>query len=193
MDRLLVDLAKDVKAIAFDFDGVFTDNRELLGFPEGVVVKERSHYDGQGVSLLRDIGIYIALVTNQKEKSAEPAHFLVKKWNALPSAQPFVINPWHPVTLFTGVGHVKKAEAVGAWLEELHLCPGDCAAMGDDIVDVPLLQFVSLRAAPCTAEKVVRDMVHYLSERPAGYGAVRDFANLILESRGIDPRTLRPF
>ena len=93
MGRLLIDLAKSIKAIAFDFDGVFTDNRELIGFPEGMVLKERSHYDGQGVSLLRDIGIHIALVTNQKEKSAEPAHFLVKKWNALPSAQPFAIHP----------------------------------------------------------------------------------------------------
>ncbi|MEK7552845.1 MAG: hypothetical protein AAB505_01930 [Patescibacteria group bacterium] len=190
-------VARNLKVVVFDFDGVFTDNRELIGYPDGAIIKGRSHYDGQGVSLLRDIGIRVAIATNEKAENAAAANFLVNKWNGLPSTMPDAVNPWLPVHLFTGVGHVRKFEAVHEWLKSFsdddrpHW--GSCAVMGDDLVDVPLLKAAGLRAAPITAEKVVRDMADFISVRPGGAGAVRDFANFILDARGVDQTTLRPF
>ncbi len=183
-----------LKALVLDFDGVCTDNTEEIGYPDGAIVKSRSHYDGQGISLLRDIGLRIAIATNESEQNAIAARFLVDKWNRLPSAQiPLGQGGWYPIKLFTGVGHNAKRDAVKKWLTALSIDPEHCAAMGDDLVDVPLLIVVGFRAAPATAEKVILDMADYVSIRPAGNGAVRDFANEILRVRGIDQTTLRPF
>lgn len=192
-DGQLQRLKHDIKAIIYDFDGVWTDNREAIGYADGAIIKMRSHYDGQGISLLRDIGLRIAIATNEKDECAVAAKYLVEKWNNLPSTQERAVNRWAPVKLFTGVGHHVKAEAAMDWLAEIGVAPEHCAAMGDDVVDIPLLRLVGFRAAPITAEVVVKGMADYVSERPAGHGAVRDFANYILECRGIDQSMLRPY
>lgn len=184
-------LTHTVVAVVFDFDGTLTNNCELIGFPDGSIVKSRSHSDGQGISLLRDIGLRVAIVTNEQAGSAYAAEYLVRKWNKLPSAQPNAAKPWHPVELFTGVGGAKKLSAVTQWLRPLGLTMEQCAVMGDDLVDVPLLAAAAFRAAPCTAEEVIKKMAHFVSERPAGAGAVRDFANMIVRVRGFDPTKLQ--
>lgn len=185
---------KDIQAVVFDFDGVFTDNRELVGLHDGSIGKFRSHYDGQGVSFLRDIGIQVAIATNESEKNALAVNFLVNKWNNLPSTKiPVKDGRWHPVKLFTGVGHTAKAAAVKEWLKEIGVSLERCAAMGDDVVDYPLLKIVGFRAVPSTGEKVVKGLADFVSERGGGYGAVRDFVNFFLTERKIDQSKLRPF
>lgn len=190
-EAALLRLIESIRAVVFDFDGTLTNNCELIGLPDGAIIKGRSHSDGQGISLLRDIGFHIAIATNEKAGSARAAEYLVEKWNNLPSTQPDVAHPWHPITLFTGVGGMKKLKAARGWLKSLGLGIAECAAMGDDLVDLPLLDKVGFCAAPCTAEEVIKERAHYVSERPAGAGAVRDFANFILKVRGIDPTNLR--
>ena len=63
--------------------------------------------------------------------------------------------------------------------------------MGDDIADYQLLKKVGLAAAPVQAEKIVRDIAHYISDRKGGEGAVRDFCNAVLEARHISPLSLK--
>ncbi len=189
-DSEIAQYAKSVKAVVFDFDGVLTDNTELVGFASGDIVKRRSHYDGQGISLLRDIGLRICVATNERDTNADAAHFLVNKWNSLPSTTS-VSAPWKPITLLTGVGGVGKMTAVNEWLTEIGISFSDCCVMGDDLVDYALLCKAMFRAAPITAEKVIRDISHWVSTRPAGAGAVRDLANFIFEKRGLDSRQQR--
>lgn len=183
------ELVNLIKAVIFDFDGVFTDNSVLEGAPyKG---KWRSHTDGQGVSLLRAIGIRVALITNETGDHAQAVESLVKKWNGLPSAQkPLEEGGWAPVELFTGMGGVRKIEAAMQFLSKIDVSFEECAAMGDDLVDVPLLRKVGFPAAPISAERIVKEMVQFVSERPGGSGAVRDLVNFILEAREIDPTTL---
>lgn len=184
-------LAKTIRAVVFDVDGVFTDNRVLEGAPyKG---KWRSYYDGQGISLLRAVGIAVCFITNEKGESAAAITGIVDKFNNLPSSQrPDNMGGWRPVRLFTGMGGIKKVTAAEEFLRDVGVDWEDCAAMGDDLVDVPLLQYAALRAAPPSAELVIRRMCHFVSERPGGNGAIRDFANFILEAREIDPLSLPP-
>ena len=188
----VVELAKHLKAVVFDFDGVFTENTEWLGMPDGTILKARSHYDGQGISILRDAGLRVAIATSASKEAAYSATWLCERWNKkLPSVQPDCSNPWPPVALFTGAGHTDKAHVVQNWLQKLVIKPEECAVMGDDLTDLPMMELVGLRAAPITAEAVVREKCHFVSQRPGGRGAIRDLANFILESRKIDPTTLR--
>ena len=177
----------NIKAVALDNDGVLTDNAELIGFPNGYVLKRRSHYDGQGISFLRAIGIRIVVITGDSGHGAVAINQLVDKWNRLPSV---VSGRWEPVKLFTGcMGEVKK-EVFRQWAEENNLKLSQCAMMGDDYVDLPLMRVVGFTAAPGSAEKPIRDLADFVSNRSGGSGAVRDLANFILEARGINPATL---
>lgn len=184
-------LAQSIRAVVFDVDGVMTNNQVWQGFP--YKVKIRSYYDGQGISLLRAIGIRVCFVTNEKDDHAAAITEIVEKFNTLPSAQkPENPDGWPPVLLFTGMGGSKKVEAAELFAHEVGVSASACAAMGDDLVDLPLLEWAALRAAPAQAEEVVKQRCHFISAREGGSGAIRDFANFILEARGIDPTTLPP-
>jgi len=189
MRKNIFELAKRIKAVIFDFDGVFTDNSVLEGAPfKG---KFRSHYDGQGVSLLRAVGIKVAVITGEKDIHAESVVGLVEKFNNLPSAKkPLEDGGWAPVTLFTGMGGAKKVEAAEQFLSKIGVSFEECAAMGDDLVDVPLLRKVAFPVAPAQAETIVKKIALLVTKRPGGSGAIRDFVNFILDARGIDPTTL---
>lgn len=191
MEEQVIELAKKIKAVIFDVDGVFTNNQVLEGAP--YKAKWRSYYDGQGVSLLRAIGLQVALITNEKGDSAKHIEDTVAKWNGLPSS---CKNPgdggWAHVRLFTGMGGDKKIIVAKQFLEEIGVPFEECAFMADDLVDIPLLKVVALRAAPASADPHIKKFVHFVSERPGGSGAVRDFANFVFEARGIDPFTLPP-
>lgn len=180
-----------IRAVIFDFDGVMTNNQAL----EGVEVKPkwRSHYDGQGISLLRAIGIHVCFITNERDTSARAVTELVEKWNNLPSSKRSGNHSgWEHVTLFTGRGGEEKVLVAEEWLALHGLSWDVCAVMGDDLVDVPMLRKANFRVAPASAELVIQQMAHFVSRRSGGNGAVRDFANLILELRGVDPLTLPP-
>jgi 3-deoxy-D-manno-octulosonate 8-phosphate phosphatase (KDO 8-P phosphatase) len=189
--RGLGDLAREIKAVISNVDGVFTDNRVLEG--ASYKAKWRSYYDGQGVSLLRAIGLRVCLITNEKGHSAKHIIDVVEKWNNLPSSEKSPGDGgWHHVKLYLGMGGEKKVVAAEEWLKEIGLSFKWCAFMGDDLVDVPLLQKVALRVAPISADPVIKKMAHFVSERVGGMGAFRDFANFILEARRIDPLSLPP-
>ena len=182
--------ARRINGVIFDGDGVLTDNRVLEGIA-GAKPRWRSHYDGQGISLLRAIGLHVCFITNESDVAAEAIRGLVERWNSLPSTIR-EDNPsgWSRVELFEGRAGEKKAEAAEEWLKRHGLVWVDCAVMGDDLVDVSMLRKAGLAVAPSSAEQVVLDMVHFVSRRPGGSGAIRDFANFILDVRGVDQTTL---
>lgn len=187
MDK--VQLAREIKTVITGVNGVFTDNRELEGAP--FKAKWRSHYDGQGVSLLRAVGIQVIMVTNERDEAAQYIKNLVIRWNtALPSS-----SKWKPVHLFTGVRFADELELIEDW-RVMDIFPERCAGMEHDLFFAPILKRVALPAAPITAEPAIKEYVQsvdgFISERPAGNGAFRDFANFILASRGIDPFALSP-
>ncbi|MBI2098124.1 MAG: hypothetical protein HYT49_00465 [Candidatus Wildermuthbacteria bacterium] len=190
-------LACEIDAVVFDVDGVLFPTEVTEGFYDAagnpVRIKTRSYTDGQGVSLLRAIGIRVAFVTNEKDDHARAVAGVVEKWNTLPSSEKTIGDGgWPKVSLYTGMGGDKKVVAAELFLQEFGGSFERCAMMGDDLVDVPLLRRVALRAAPAQAEKVVRDLCHFVAERAGGKGAIRDFANFVLEARGIDPTALPP-
>lgn len=190
MNKETRQLAKTIRAMIFDVDGVLTDNRVPVG-KGGGESRMRSYYDGQGISLLRAIGLHLCFITNEKGGSAAGLLELIEKLNNLPSSKSEA-NPggWHHVKLYTGMGGAKKVVAAEEFLSEINIPFEQAGFMGDDLVDINLLRRVAFRAAPASAEKVIKDMCHFVSKRPGGYGAIRDLANFILEVRRIDSTSL---
>ena len=174
---------KKIQEVVFDGDGVFFTGRVFVGF-SGEVMKERSLVDGQGISFLRAAGIRIAFCTGEDGRFFEP---VVEKMNGLPSV---TSGAWPRVHLFTDRHQSGKVEAVNIWLTECRIEWEQCAVMGDDFSDYGLFQKCSFRVAPEQAEKELREMADFVTPRVGGDGAIRDFANLILQAKGISKYSL---
>src|SRR3989344_1063431 len=118
------DKLKSIKAAVFDGDGVIFPGRVLIS-PDGEALKERSHIDGQGISLLRALGIKIAFVSAEKTGFLE---FIGKKINNLPSVKS---GKWAEVSVFTGFIGAEKVDVITKWLGDNHITWEECAVMGD--------------------------------------------------------------
>lgn len=182
---IMKNILKNIRAVVLDGDGVFFTGRVLILPGKGEYLKERSHIDGQGISLLRAAGIHIALVSGEATGFLEAVG---KKLNDLPSVRE---GKWPPIAVFTGPQGKDKVRIVENWLDKFGISWNECAAMGDDVSDYELLKKVGFAAVPQQAEEVVKKIAHYVAPRKGGDGAIRDFCNLILEAKGIDVTTLK--
>ena len=61
--------ASEIKAVLFDFDGVFTDNSVLIDENGSELVK-CSRYDGFGLSALKSVGIFTCVLTTETKPLA---------------------------------------------------------------------------------------------------------------------------
>ena len=55
--------------------------------------------------------------------------------------------------------------------------------MGDDLIDLPLLQRVGFSATAADAVKPVKDAVDMITEKKGGEGAVREVIDFILMTK----------
>lgn len=175
---------KRIKAVVFDGDGVIFSGRVFISPEKGEVFKERSHIDGQGISLLRAIGVRIAFISGEKTGFIERVG---EKLNSLPSVKS---GKWQKIAVFTGFQASQKTEIIDQWLKKIGANWSECAVMGDDLADYQLLKKAGIAAVPAQAEQVVKDIADYIAPRQGGQGAIRDFCNLILEAKGIDSCSL---
>jgi 3-deoxy-D-manno-octulosonate 8-phosphate phosphatase (KDO 8-P phosphatase) len=56
--------------------------------------------------------------------------------------------------------------------------------MGDDWLDLALLNRAGFSAAPANAVPEVQTAVHYITKQTGGNGAVREICELIIEAKG---------
>jgi 3-deoxy-D-manno-octulosonate 8-phosphate phosphatase (KDO 8-P phosphatase) len=187
MTKKILRLAQSIDSFAFDAHGCIFPNTVW----EGVQINGRlfrpmiRHYsDGQGISLMRSLGIRICIITSEKGASALGIRTVVKHWNKLPSAKS---GQWEPIELHEGCYGEQKLTTLKKWLKKNRRDIDTCGAMGDDLVDAALLQAVAFPVAPSSAEESIKRICLFTTNRAGGIGAVRDLANLLCRARGIDP------
>ena len=184
MNEELKEKLKNIKAVAFDGDGVFFSGSVFIDPEKGEVLKQRSHIDGQGISFLRDIGIKVAIISSEKTGFIEK---IGEKLNNLPSVQG---GKWDKMGIFTGPAGGEKVESLTNWLTQYNLTFDDLAYMGDDLTDYETLEKAKVAVVPNQAEEVVKKIADYITPRIGGSGAIRDLCNLILEAKEIDVTSL---
>ena len=185
MTQELKEKLNRIKAVIFDGDGVFFTGRVFVSPETGEAMKERSHVDGQGISLLRGIGLRVAIISGEKTGFLER---IGEKLNSLPSVKD---GTWPPVGIFTGHQAGQKVDIIQNWLDECGIKWEECAAMGDDLADLQILEKVGFPAAPAQAETIIKEICDFVAPREGGDGAIRDLSNLILEAKGINVRSLK--
>ncbi len=181
------------KVLLLDADGVWFDGGEYrsVGADGSVTIaKRRDHQDGQGLSFLRGCGILVKFVSGE----GEPLASIVNKLNNLPSVKD---GSWAPVEVSLGKNAKGgKVDIIDSWLSEHGFEWSDCVYIGDDINDYHAMKKVSetggLAVAPSNATRKILAIADLALARAGGNGAVREFAELVLDARSIDETTLPP-
>ncbi len=156
--------ARRVRLLTCDVDGVLTDGRIYVD-DDGRESKAFSALDGVGLHMLADAGIAVAWITG--------------------STAPAVAHRARSL----GVAHVfqNASDKVAPWralAAKLSLAPEQCAHIGDDLPDLPLMALCGFAATVPHAAPTVRACAHYVTRRDGGYGAVRELVELILAAQG---------
>jgi 3-deoxy-D-manno-octulosonate 8-phosphate phosphatase (KDO 8-P phosphatase) len=175
------------KGLILDGDGVFftgSETRGVLPSGEVLILKTRSLQDGQGISFLRSIGIKIVFATGE----GQPLDSIVAKLNTLPSVTD---GTWAPVELFTKLlKRDSKVASIGAWLEKHQLTWDECVYIGDDRTDFEAMQLAGIKVAPANARRIIKSIADIQLQQSGGDGAIREFAEMVLDARKIDETTL---
>ncbi len=169
-DQLSTALRK-LQAIAFDVDGVLTDGM-LTWSPLGKEYKTFSFTDIMGISLLRRLGIKMALVSG--ERSAHVDRYAEK------------MHIQHVIK-----GTRDKAGALRNFAGKQNLSLARTCYFGDDINDLFAMELAGLCACPANAAQEVLDYVEprgFVSQRNGGHGAVRELTDAILAARKVTGR-----
>jgi 3-deoxy-D-manno-octulosonate 8-phosphate phosphatase (KDO 8-P phosphatase) len=169
----LAERIKPLRLVAFDVDGVLTDGGLYLS-DSGEEFKRFNSLDGHGLKMLKASGMELAIITGRTSKCVELR------------ARNLGIT-----RLYQGVED--KLAAMQSLLADLRLAPEAAAFMGDDVVDLPVMMRVGLALSVPAAPQVVRDHAHYVSQRDAGHGAVREVCEMILGAQGTLDAQLAPY
>lgn len=152
-----------VRLLCLDVDGVLTDGK-LYWAGDERWSQRFCVRDGYGIKLLQELGLEVAVLSGGDVRSGRDrcaslgitrAHF----------------------------GVVDKVAAFRDVAGALGLGPEQAAFIGDELVDVPLLSQVGLAATVPDAVDEVKAVVHYVTRRPGGDGAVRELCDLIRAHR----------
>jgi 3-deoxy-D-manno-octulosonate 8-phosphate phosphatase (KDO 8-P phosphatase) len=159
--------AADIRCLFLDVDGVMTDCKLYLT-PDGQELKAVDVKDGLGMKLLLKAGLQIAVI------SGRPSAAMQKRLEWL------------------GIPHIRLAteDKLPAYEEikaQLALSDAQCAAMGDDVPDLPLMARAGLAFAVADAHPRALAQAHWVSRHPGGRGAIREACDLLIDARGTPP------
>ena len=165
--------AKDIRLLLLDVDGVLT-NGSLLYTGSMEESKAFNTQDGFGLRLLQDAGIDVGIITARKSE------VVTRRANELKIR-------------FIYQGVPNKSQAFKDILKVSGLRPFEIAYMGDDWLDLVLLQQVGLAIVPANAVREVKERGHFITERMGGEGAVRDACDLILDAKNLSAELLQKY
>lgn len=153
---------RGIGLLAFDFDGVMTDNRVVV-FEDGreAVVCNRS--DGLGLERLKATGLPLVVISKEKN--------------------PVVAARCRKLKIACEQGVDDKLTILQRIAGEHGVALPNVAFVGNDINDLPCLTAVGVAVAPADAYPEVLRVAHVITRAAGGVGAVREICDLILASQ----------
>ncbi len=157
---------QNIKAFAYDVDGVFTDGG-VLATGDGDLLRTFDSKDGFGVRMTVLKGYPTAIVTGGSSESIRKR--------------------------FRGIGipdediYLTSRNKVPDFLDfckRHNLEPSQVAFVGDDLPDIPILKICGLAVCPADAVAEVKEVCDYVSLYNGGKGCVRDLVEQVLKIHG---------
>jgi 3-deoxy-D-manno-octulosonate 8-phosphate phosphatase (KDO 8-P phosphatase) len=163
-ETTLEDRARLIRLMLFDVDGVLTDGVVVM-HADGSESKGFHIKDGAAIVWAQRAGVQVGLLSARSSgatthRAAQLAVRIVQQ------------------------GVTSKASAFDTILKSSGLTEVAVCYMGDDLLDLPVLERVGLSAAPADAANEVRQRVHWVSGAAGGRGAARELIELVLRAQG---------
>ncbi|QSX34105.1 3-deoxy-manno-octulosonate-8-phosphatase KdsC [Shewanella avicenniae] len=157
--------AQQIRLLICDVDGVFSDGRIYMG-NQGEELKAFHTRDGFGIKALLSCNIQVAVITGRKSQIVE------RRMTSL------------------GIQHIyqgidNKLTAYHELLDVYQLNPEQVAYIGDDMVDLPVMQQVGLGVCVADGHPQVKQLADFVTSIGGGFGAVRELADLLLLSQNL--------
>lgn len=159
-----IDKAKKIKALVFDVDGVLTDGK-IIYTEKGDEIKAFNVKDGQIIKYLKEAEIIVGAITGRKSE-------IVKR-----RCEELKLD-------FFYQGEERKKEKLDLIKDQFDLKDDEIAYIGDDIIDLELMNAVGLSFAPRDAMSYVSAQAEIVTEKNGGEGVVREVADFILAAKG---------
>ena len=172
--RIEPSIARRIRVVVFDVDGVLTDGGVYLGATrvnqgdasQQFELKRYDIQDGLGMAMLREAGLHLAIITGRVSESvAMRAREL--RINSV------VQDP-----------AARKLPALRRILTEIDCSLEEVAFLGDDLPDLAVMREVGLPVAVGNAVTEVRRCATLQLTARGGFGAVREFSEALLHARG---------
>jgi len=154
---------KNIKLVATDIDGVWTDSRMYVT-QEGDFMKAFSTYDGMAVSMLKKKGIIVAILTSENTDIV------------LARAKKLQIDEVY-------VDEHEKFKRINYLAKKYEISMDEVAFIGDDVNDLQALKAVGFSALSGNSPIQDRFTPDYITKLHGGHGAFREFADIILKSQ----------
>jgi 3-deoxy-D-manno-octulosonate 8-phosphate phosphatase (KDO 8-P phosphatase) len=156
--------AQRIKLLLMDCDGVLTDGRLWLT-SDGDEQKAFHARDGQGISLLHRAGLQTGIITGRTSSAVDRRARDLKMSYVRQYAK-------------------DKIKALEEILAEAGVTRDECAYIGDDVGDIPVMRRVGLAVAVSDAVEEAKQAAQYVTALKGGQGAVREVCDLLLKAQG---------
>jgi 3-deoxy-D-manno-octulosonate 8-phosphate phosphatase (KDO 8-P phosphatase) len=163
-DRACIEKLREVRMLLLDVDGVLTDG-QITYTEQGYEIKSFNVKDGLGIRLAMDGGIRVGIVT------ARTSEALLHRCRNLGID-----------LVFDGVGD--KRAALDAIVKKTGVPAHRIAFVGDDLLDLPLMQRVGLSVAVSDAHDLLLEHADMVTTQSGGRGAVREVCEALLKTQG---------
>lgn len=157
INSILQEVIRKIRLVAFDFDGVFTDNMVYV-LQDGLEAVRCNRSDGIGLQKLTKLGIETVIISTES--------------NPVVSARAQKLK----IQCFQNCKDKRKTlENV---VREFGISLDEVAFVGNDVNDQPCLNHVGLPIVVNDAHPDVVSVARYQTRNSGGYGAVREICDL---------------
>lgn len=161
----LIQRASRVSLLVLDVDGVLSDGR-IVYADYGDELKFFNVQDGAGLVFWNRVGLKSAIITARESR-------LIKR-----RAKDMRID-------FLAQKRLLKLPAYEEVVRKFRVTPEQVCAIGDDLMELPILKRVGFAVAVPNAVDEVKEASHYVTRKDGGHGAVREVIELILQAKGL--------
>lgn len=162
MDELSIrEKAARIRMLVLDVDGTLTDGGVYID-AEGRQSRKFNIKDGMGITLLKEQGIEVGLISHSNMQNILEARAAMLGINYVYS------------------GKEGKLSILHRWMLDLNLNAQQIAFIGDDITDIGVMAEAGLSACPADAHHQVIREADVVLQKKGGEGCVREFIDRYL-------------
>jgi len=154
---------KNIKALLFDVDGVFS--KQIFVGGNGELSRTMNAKDGFSIRHAVEQGYLIGIITGGNSESVK-----------------IRFQELGITDIYLAQRH--KIDAFDDFCTKYNILPENIMYMGDDLPDYEVMQKVGLAAAPADAAEEIKRISDYISSYNGGEGCVRDIVEQIMKVHG---------